>query len=270
MNNTNNASRTNNQSVVRRTKNQQRLSRFVFTLNNPTGEEIEKIHEAKVNFLTYGKEHYNEPGATPHLQGCCVIGRQLALSTVKKWPGFTRMHIENMKGTIEQAVAYCHKEDEEPYIMGEMPKPGKRNDIHQVVEKMKEGKTVKQLCNEDDDACVVFVKYHRGLLNLEAQLTPDRVEPPTVIWISGKTGTGKTRCTLEFAERLNLGYWISNESLQWFDGYNGQPIAIFDDYRSSFCKFQFLLRLLDRYPLRVPIKGGFSTWCPKYIFITTP
>ena len=28
--------------------------------------------------------------------------------------------------------------------------------------------------------------------------------------------------------------------------------------------------MLDRYPLRVPIKGGFAWWNPKQIFVTCP
>lgn len=36
------------------------------------------------------------------------------------------------------------------------------------------------------------------------------------------------------------------------------------------CKFSFLLRLLDIYPLQVPVKGSFVDWCPENIYITTP
>lgn len=258
----------NHTSVVKR--NQQRVRRFVFTINNPTDLEINSLSLCNFTFLTYGKEHFANPGLTPHLQGCAVIGRQMAFSTLKKTPGFERAHIEQMKGTIEQAVAYCHKEDPTPFVLGDLPKPGKRNDILNAVQKLKSGTTIKQLVHDDDEAAVVFVKYHRGLQALATQLTPSRTNPPTIIWISGSTGSGKTRSTLEFADKLGLDFWISNESLQWFDGFNGQPVAIFDDYRTSFCKFGFLLRLLDRYPLRVPVKGGFVVWNPRYIFVTTP
>lgn len=262
----NNASST---SSVRRNRN--RMRRFVFTLNNPTDSEIMSISGAPVSFLTYGREHFNAaPGLTPHLQGCCILGQQMAFSTIKKIPGFERMHIEAMKGTIEQAVAYCHKEDTSPYIFGDLPTPGKRNDILNTVQKLKEGCTIKQMVEEDDDAAVVFVKYHRGLTALQAQLTTSRTEPPVVVWISGATGVGKTRCCIEFCEERSLRFWISNESLQWCDGYSGQEVAILDDYRTSFCKFAYLLRLLDRYPMRVAIKGGFANWIPKYIFVTTP
>ena len=34
--------------------------------------------------------------------------------------------------------------------------------------------------------------------------------------------------------------------------------------------FSFFLRLLDKYPVEVPIKNGFAIWRPKRLFITCP
>jgi len=62
----------------------------------------------------------------------------------------------------------------------------------------------------------------------------------------------------------------SDNTLKWFDGYDGQPVTIIDDFRSKGVRFSFVLRLLDRYPLSVEFKGGFVNWAPRYIFITTP
>lgn len=35
----------------------------------------------------------------------------------------------------------------------------------------------------------------------------------------------------------------------WFDGYCGQEVVVFDDFRPWWCRFDYLLRLLDRYPM---------------------
>lgn len=56
----------------------------------------------------------------------------------------------------------------------------------------------------------------------------------------------------------------------WFDGYVGQPVVILDDFRPWWCQFSFLLRLLDRYPIQVQVKGGFVNFIPETIIITTP
>lgn len=55
----------------------------------------------------------------------------------------------------------------------------------------------------------------------------------------------------------------------WFDGYLGESVAVFDDFRPWWCRFDYLLALLDRYPIRVPVKGGFVNWIPEIIIITT-
>lgn len=43
---------------------------------------------------------------------------------------------------------------------------------------------------------------------------------------------------------------------KWWDGYSGQSLVIFDDYRPSLCPFHEILRILDRYPYRVQLKGS--------------
>lgn len=55
----------------------------------------------------------------------------------------------------------------------------------------------------------------------------------------------------------------------WFDGFDNHPIVLFDDFGGSEFKISYLLKLLDRYPLRVPIKGGFVEWNPLEIYITS-
>lgn len=88
-----------------------------------------------------------------------------------------------------------------------------------------------------------------------------------VKWYYGSTGTGKTR---KAEDEGGEDCWRSGKDLQWFDGYNGQKTAILDDLRSSSCDWGYLLRILDIYPLSVPIKGGFAKWCPEVIIITAP
>lgn len=258
------------QSVSSRTPGPRtRLRNFVFTLNNPTPEEIHAIKQLSVKYIAFAKEHFDDAELTPHLQGFCYIGKQVDFNTVKRYPGLRRAHIERMEGNFTQNWEYITKEDKEPFEKGERPTPGKRNDIHRTVEAIQNGEKISDLVKKDTAAAVVFVKYHRGLRQLESALTSSRTRAPTVVWIYGKTGTGKTRSSVEFAEEYFGEYWISSENLQWFDGAEGKSCVIIDDYRTSFSKFAFLLRILDRYPLSVPVKGGFIKWNPEFIFITT-
>lgn len=54
----------------------------------------------------------------------------------------------------------------------------------------------------------------------------------------------------------------------WFDGYDGHDCVLFDDFTGDI-KFCYFLQVIDRYLPRVPVKGGFTPWTPKRIYITS-
>jgi len=269
-------------SAIRRSKDQQpakraqsRLRRFVFTLNNYTEEEYLDVTTRLTEYCKWmivAKET-GEQG-TPHLQGACILEKQTAFSTIKTLPGLRRARLAEMRGKPEDSVRYCSKQDLQPFEFGSLPSPGKRNDIHNAAERILEGQNLRDLA-KDTEGAVAVVKFHKGLTVLRSLTRPDRSQPPKVFWIYGQTGTCKTRCAFESARELvgnnDDDIWISSGGLRWFDGYDGQSVAIFDDFRAKHVlNFAFFLRLLDRYPMSVEFKGGFVKWLPRFIFITCP
>jgi len=248
-----------------------RLRRFVFTLNNWTQEEYQLViglpGTKPIRWLVVAKE-VGENG-TPHLQGACCLSSQIAFSQIKTWPGLTRAHLETMLGTPQDSLVYCSKQDSAPFVFGNLPQQGKRTDVLNAVEEIKEGKTLRQLAESQP---VAVVKFFKGLTVLRSLTRPHRSGRPYVYWLYGSTGTGKTRTAFAVAQKIGGqdGVWISSGTLKWFDGYDGQPCVIFDDFRTKGVSFSFLLRLLDRYPMQVEFKGGHVNWEPKWIFITCP
>lgn len=246
------------------------ITNFCFTLNNWTQLEYDALIRFDCKWIVIGKEIGKEQ--TPHLQGACCLNRNIRFSTLKKKPGFERAHIERMIGTPHQSLVYCSKEDPEPFMKGTMPEvtQGRREDLLAVVKQLKVHQNIQTLCINDDQFCAMYIKYCKGITSLSSLLEPGRTGPPVVIWLHGPTGTGKTRSSVEFGMAVNMPMWISSGSLQWFDGYRGERLAILDDFRTGHCKFSFLLRLLDRYIFSVPVKGAFSNWKPDVIIITAP
>lgn len=253
-----------------------RVSRMVFTLNNYTDEEYKWLTEVYPHqtvdaptWLIIGKE-VGENG-TPHLQGAVILGGQKTFSVVKTWLGFRRAHLETMGGKPEDSKLYCSKEDSHPFEYGIMPAPGKRSDLADAVDAVKAGTTMREMTELHG---VAVVKFFRGLTVLRSLRSAPRdpSTPPSIYWLYGKTGTGKTKCAWEFG--VTYGgpscIWISSGGLKWFDGYDGQPVVIFDDFRSKGVAFSFLLRICDRYPISVEFKGGFVNWAPEVIIFTTP
>lgn len=86
-------------------------------------------------------------------------------------------------------------------------------------------------------------------------------------WLYGKTGAGKSRWA---AQNFPEAYWKPSLD-KWFDGYMMEQTVIIDDYRpTQDLSFEYLLRLVDRYPLMVQTKGAFVPFVPKRIIITSP
>lgn len=280
MNNTSRLSTSSSMSSTRaalapvRNQSGLRLRRFVFTLNNYTPDEYKWLTEVfpkwNPSWLIVAKE-VGESG-TLHLQGACILGKQVGFSTLKMWPGFRRAHVETMRGLPSASLAYCSKQDQNPFIFGDLPTPGKRTDLHVAVEAIQDGESLRDMALGDHG--VAIVKFYKGLTMLRSLRSKPRdpSNPPKLYWVYGPTGSGKTRSCFEFGALIAgpSDVWLSNGQCQWFDGYDGQRVAILDDFRAKGVSFNFLLRLTDIYPFNVPFKGGFVNWAPDVIFFTAP
>lgn len=239
---------------------------WCFTLNNYTKEEEKKLnglYEDKKHAISYiilGREVGDSN--TPHIQGFVSFNSRTTLRQARTRIS-NRAHFEKAKGTPTQAADYCRK-DGEFTEYGSIPVTrGHRSDIDKLVQSIKNGNSRDELRDEHP---ALFLRYTRAIGEWVSSLQPVREWITEVIVHYGKTGTGKTRSVFEFIQRDAI-YVHPGE--QWFDGYTGQSVVLFDDFNGSEFKLSYLLKLLDRYPMRVPIKGNYVNWIPKHIFITS-
>lgn len=84
-------------------KNRMRVRNWVFTLNNPTPEEIKDLARQECYLF---QEETGENG-TPHLQGMLIFRNPMSLSTMKRING--RCHWEACRNKIA-SIQYCSKE----------------------------------------------------------------------------------------------------------------------------------------------------------------
>jgi len=89
---------------------------WCFTLNNYKESEYELLKDLDVAYLIIGKE-VGEQG-TPHLQGYIQFHKKKRITALKKIN--QRIHWEKIKGTPEDNIKYCSKEDKNPFIKGEL------------------------------------------------------------------------------------------------------------------------------------------------------
>lgn len=231
---------------------------WCFTLNNYSETNVQSLKNEKCNYIVFGYE-VGENG-TPHLQGYIEYSSAVKMATLKKRLK-DRIHWEVRKGTAKQASDYC-KKDGKFFEAGAMSEQGKRTDITNIKDMLEEGVTDRKKLFKAANSYQAFRMAEIGLSLYSKQ----RDWKTEVRWYWGPTGCGKTRRAVK--ETVNP--WISNDSLEWWQGYRAHEHVIFDDFRADFCKFRVLLRILDRYPYKVMIKGGDEELVAKLIIITSP
>lgn len=232
---------------------------WCFTLNNPEPTDKEKILALGVKYVLFQLEE-GEQG-TPHYQGMIVANSPIRLKSVKEM--IPRAHWEQTR-SVPASIDYCSKEDsriEGPWEAGQKPKGrGKRTDLDDVAETIQSGASLVEVAQTYP---VQVIKFHRGIQTLRNLQIPPRNEPPEVYVYTGKTGTGKSRKAFEEAPDAYF-----KPDGDWWDGYDAHEDVIIDDFACDM-KLTQLLRLCDRYPMKVPVKGGFAEFVAKRIFITS-
>lgn len=205
-----------------------------------------------------------------HLQGCVIFNNQRYMNGVKKWIGSTKVHLEPMKGTYKDAYEYCSKSESRfeggiQHESGQMPDgQGSRNDLKSLVERMKNGDlTLEQLMFDYPD---VYCRYRNGLKDIWNKLkgVPRNFKSNVSVYY-GESGSGKSLKAFK-----NSGSYVlrCSKTGVWWDGYNNEDTVIIDDFY-GWIPFNMLLNLLDRYPMKVDIKGGAVEFNSKNIIITS-
>lgn len=226
-----------------------------------TSDAAKKFYDdLEVKFIVYGEEVCPDTGKK-HLQGFVTWIRGY------RWTQCTKLRpkVHWAPAKAEDGGNYCLKDLK--YTIRDYRRKGHRKDLEECKKMIDEGSTWGEVAGEHFGT---FVRYNRGLKAYKQARANDagRREAPDVVWIYGESGTGKTRYVHDRTAEPDL--WISSGGdLKWFDGYEGQDVVLLDDFRHEHCKFTFLLRLLDRYKLRVAVKGGFVNWVPKTIYLTS-
>lgn len=207
-----------------------------------------------------------------HLQGYIEYNKPRKFNSIlQELPPGT--HLELARGNRSSCVDYCSKSDtrvEGPWcddVLKNTKGQGHRTDLFDIGKSIMSGEVDEiTLATERPD---VLIKYPRGIRELYAisalkhksnLRTTMRVE---VIW--GPAGTGKTRQAMADLDNSFL-LDASNSDTLWFDGYQGEKVLVVDDFY-GWIRHGTLLRLLDIYPYRCPLKGShtYAGWTTIYL-----
>lgn len=219
-----------------------------------------------------------EKVAHVHIQGYCQFKQNMRLAALKKVS--PEAHWEVRRGTHQQAKDYCTKKESRlngPWELGhEKDNQGKRTDLETIAGLVKAKKTNSEILDTVGACASKFAKNIQWLRFTTTEAESDRqLQGVRVITLYGPTGMGKTYAAVNYIAG-NKDYYICeapshSTSKVWFDGYEGQRCLILDDFAGSFCSFRFILRLLDKYKLKVEVKGGhaWAVWTTVVITSNT-
>lgn len=245
-----------------------RLRNWCFTLNNYTDAEWLSVQhladDERVRYIVVGKE-VGESG-TPHLQGYIEFTSSMRLNAVRTVVS-TRAHFEGRRGSAQQAADYC-KKDSDFFEHGTLGgAQGRRSDLREVGEMIKEGESIRTVAMEHPD---IYIKYHKGIekLGLLALGAPPVWREVTVTVCIGPPGSGKTRWCYQQEDGV-LYRPLSASSGLWWEDYRGQKAILLDDFYGGMCRFNKLLRLLDGYAEPLSVKGTSSVSRWERVYITS-
>lgn len=220
-----------------------------------------------IRYLVIGMEEGEE--GTPHLQIYVELTKTMRMRQVQRilspWRP-TQLHLEPRRGTRVQAREYIASETKDTSLgwveWGEWREvsQGRRTDLETCKEMVDRGATMVEIAEE---CFTTWVYSYKALqtyqtLNLQRSIPTWRNLAVKVYW--GQTGSGKTRAACAASTSVWLMEQPSNGGI-WFDGYESQKVWILDDF-TGWIPLALLLRLLDGYPMRLPVKGGhtYAAW----------
>lgn len=238
-----------------------RSPNWFFTLNNWSPADLIILQNLECDYMIYCFEVAPSTG-TPHLHVYMEFKEKQSWNVIRSMIPPASSDLRVRTKSQAKAIDYC-KKDGNFVERGQKKNQGSRSDLDGArVMAIECGmREVTRHCSAQQiSVAKSFLTYNEE----------PREGKPYCIWLWGSTGGGKTRLAHELAKADGGDVYVKSDSTKWYDGYDGHEIAILDDIREGWMPYNDLLTLLDPYPKRVEVKGGWRQWKPRLIILTCP
>lgn len=260
-----------------------RSRKWCFTLNNPVehgwnDERLEALCKAlNIDYCVKCDEIGLEDN-TPHFQGFLYRSEAIRFSTLQN--AFEKCaHLEMAKGTCQQNFDYVTKggkwKDTEKskttvqntlFVYGEMPfeRQGARNDLVDVRDMIIQGCTNSEIFEEMPNMLLHTEKLDKARQAILRDKYRAVFRQLKVHYLWGESRSGKTSSVMNKHGYCNC-YRVTDYQHP-FDGYEGQSVMIFDEFRSQL-PIADMLNYLDGYPLELPARFNNHTACYEEVYL---
>lgn len=254
--------------------------RWCFTIFDRAAQwhhsELAEALGRDIRFIVYQRENCPTTGSL-HVQGYVELTKAFRLQGLQGVLRSRTASCRASKGSAQDNINYCTAEkdkngnpkragasstmDPGPFQWGTpaASTQGERKDLSEVKRVLDEAKTSEPLLEAANLCWDPFLKYGRMMekyLELKDRGSSLPFRKVTTYWISGTSSTGKSRWCYESYGPGEIFTWSTRKPTQWFDGYRSQPVLLIDDLDREEVPIASMLRLLDHYPLTLPVKGG--------------
>lgn len=257
---------------------------YQLTINNPiekgyTHENIKSKIIENFKTITYFCMA-DEMGATFHTHIFVVFTSRVRWSMIKRY--FPEAHIEVCKGSVSDNIFYIKKEGkwlddlkneqkiDNSYEEFGNPPPdskGKRSDLSELYRMIQDNMTNSEIIQTNQDYILQIDKLDKLRNTILTDKYKDTVRLDLeVIYISGATGTGKTRYVMENSGYSNV-YRVT-DYIHPFDSYSTQSVICFDEFRSSI-NISKMLMYCDVYPVELQARYSNKIACFTTVYIVS-
>lgn len=259
--------------------------KWLVTINNP--KEKGFAHDNLKTILQGFKgclywcmsDEIGHEGGTYHTHIFLVCSGAVRFSTMKK--RFGGAHFDVCKGTSSENRDYVFKcgrwsntDKEDTRVedtqeeWGELPveRQGHRNDIDDLYAMIKEGLTNYEIIESNPQYLLNLDKIDRARQTVLEEKYKNDWRELTTVYIYGDTGSGKTRSIMEQYGYSNVFRVTDYEHP--FDGYKGQDVIVFEEFRSSL-RIGDMLNYLDGYPVELRCRYANKQACFTKVYIVS-
>jgi len=221
-----------------------------------------------------------EQGDTPaddksgiHYQGYIEFTTKKTYTAIKRFT-HPSIHLEPRKGTQQQAITYCTKEESRldgPWEFGERARGGSqstRTDWETLKRRLDDGASIEDIAESHFS---LFLRYERGIRSYKRLKQPEYNDKPEVIVYYGPGHTGKShRARIEAG---NDYYLLRRPNVRggalWWNGYAQQEVVLVDEFYGWMLLDEFLVLTEEGIGRTVQTKGGHEKFASKKIIFTS-
>ena len=214
-----------------------------------------------------------------HIHLVITLSKPIRATALSKKLG--NAHIETMRGTKEQAEDYIEKRgkfEEKGEII--LDRQGSIDKIENNQGYRTDWANFDKIALQDDFDLNDYIlknqitgKKEKDCINRYTRLMQTKAQAfrkLEVVYVEGETGQGKTKGVYDRHNAKDI-FRISQDNTNSFkfDGYQGEKILLLDELRPNQIATSYLFQILDGYPMRVNVKGGYMWAQWEKIYITT-